>query len=341
MKGLFHNLTILYVLTMSLVLSGCHGDPASHIEGTYIPEAQSVQVNGTIINLGDWPGASVNISRIDESNANVTVDSLLPGYSSLSVICSISENGRDKYSFTGSHTGDSRQTDIAGNVSKGRLTLSITDIVTSSLSGRWTMACDDRNKAMIEISFSNPQLTDINIGDISIPVDSAIDILNSAIGTLASTKLIGLRYIELDKTGYVNIAWNGYVDDRIAPLMNNVIQYYPGADSTLHIYLRRTITDGLGLSVSPLDFPVPYSMSMSEDRMTLISDQDSFGPWLSLISKAIAGYSYQDYIDDGSPFGSLTEEKFQEYKSFIVLFNGILEMPSTKYGITITMDRMK
>lgn len=339
MKGMFHNLKILYVLVLSLALSGCHGDPASHIEGTYSLDAQSVQVNGIIINLGDWPGASVSISRIDGDNANVTVDSLLPGYSSLSAICSINENGRDKYSFAGSYTGNGRQTDIEGNVNKGRMTLSITDIVTSQASGRWALAGDGGDKAAIEISFSNSQLTDIPIGNIDLPVDSVVNILNSAIGALASTKLVGLRYLELDRTGYVNIAWNGYVDDRIAPLLNNVIQYYPGSDSSLHIYLRRTLTDGLGLPVSPMD--IALSCSVSGDRMTLEADKDCLSPWLGMIGNAVAGYGYQDYIDDGSPLGILSEEKFQEYKSMIVIVNGILAMPSTEYGIKITMDRMK
>lgn len=340
MKGLFHNSAILCTITALLALSGCQGDPASHIEGSYSLDAQSVQVNGIIINLGDWPGASVSISRIDGDNANVTIDSLLPGYNSLSAICSINENGKDKYSFAGSHTGDGRQTDIEGNVNKGRMTLIITDIVTSPVSGRWALAANNGNKADIKISFSNPQFPDITFGDNIIPVDSVVNLLNSAIGTIASIKLTGLRYIELDKTGYINIAWNGYVDDRVAPLLNNVIQYYPEeTGSILHMYLRRTLTDGMGLPVSPLDFPVSYSLS--GNRMTLSTDQDSLGPWMDMLGNAIAGYSYQDYIDDGSPLGLVAEDKFQEYKSLIVLFNGILAMPSTKYGIEVTMERMK
>lgn len=339
MKAFAKSSVIAAAVVMLSAMSGCHADPAAKIEGDYTLEAQSVQINGTIINLGDWPGAAVHISGASDGCAKVTVDSLLPGYASFTAMCGVTENGRDKYSFEGEFPGTGRKIGINGNVNKGRLTLSIADTVTSPVAGRWTIAYTDGSKADIKISFSNSRITEIPIGNGSISIDSAVSMVNSVIGTLASSKLIGLRYLELDRTGYVNIAWNGYVDERIKPLLSGVIQYYPGEDSGLHIYLRRTIADGIGLPVSPLDFPV--SCSISGDSMTLASDQDDFGPWLDIISSAVAGYSYSDYLDDGSPLGALTEDKFQEYKSILVVFNGILSMPSTEYGISITFDRIK
>ena len=91
-----------------IVLQSCNNTPASAVEGDYIPEAQSVQINGVIINLADWPGCSVSIRSIDGDNAEVTLDSLLLGFDTLTVKCSVTSQGRDKYAFSGDFEDNDR-----------------------------------------------------------------------------------------------------------------------------------------------------------------------------------------------------------------------------------------
>ena len=78
---------ILLPLVSLGILAGCSADPATAVEGEYTLEAQSVQINGVIINMGDWPGASVNIAGTGESSADVSIDSLLLGFEELSMPC--------------------------------------------------------------------------------------------------------------------------------------------------------------------------------------------------------------------------------------------------------------
>ena len=73
-------LILLPAALLMPLLTGCQSAPASALEGHYTLQAQSVQVNGTIINIGDWPGSSVTVSAVDDEAVTVCIDSLLPGF---------------------------------------------------------------------------------------------------------------------------------------------------------------------------------------------------------------------------------------------------------------------
>ena len=119
----------------------------------YTLEAQSVQINGVIINMGDWPGASVSIAGTGESSADVSIDSLLLGFEELSVPCEVSRTDRDKYSFYGAYSGQDRAIELNGSVNKGRLSLSITDLYTTEAAGRWRPSSAEDGLADLHITF--------------------------------------------------------------------------------------------------------------------------------------------------------------------------------------------
>lgn len=314
-----HILQFLPAVILTVLPGGCQSSPSAAIQGDYTLEAQSVQINGIIINLGDWPGCSVTVTDIDGESAEVTVDSLLLGFDELSLPCKVTEEGKHKFSFTGDYEGNDRDISLSGNVNKGRLTLSITDVVTSPVAGRWLPATDENGLPDLDMEFSSPLVTD----------DSLVLQLENAAKAFLASELSGLEYLELDRTGYLNIE----------PLLEGIIQYYPEpAASSVHIYLRRTLTDGLGLPVSPMDIALTYSIS--GDNMTLRADKECLEPWVSLITGILGGYTYSDYISAGNPLGEMTEEEFNEMKSILTLVSGVLEMPATDYSLNMTFTNI-
>lgn len=320
---------ISVLLLAVLLAASCRKDAASEIEGDYTLQAQSVQINGVIINLGDWPGASASIIRTGEGTADVTVDSLLLGLDRITVPCSVSSEDRNIYSFSGQWSGQDRNISLDGTVRKGSTFLSIADTCISAVTGRWKPAIGEDGLAEISISFHNPAIT---------VADSTLDMIGTMARvavTLAGTEL---GYIELSPTGYVNIDWNGPVSSDIEPLLNGVIQYYTVPDSSaLHLYLRRAIADGAGLPVSPVD--IAMSCSVSGESLSLTIDQDAIRPWTEMLSSYISGLTYDDIAYSGLPFADgLTEDDFNRTKSAAVLASGVLAMPSTHCGLTITLN---
>ena len=296
-----------YILFLSLagigIVTGCSAGPATAVEGEYSLEAQSVQINGVIINMGDWPGASATINGTGESTAGVTLDSLLLGFDRLTLPCEVSRTDRDKYSFYGAYSGQDREIELSGNVNKGRLSLSITDLYTTEAAGRWRPSSAEDGLADLHITFE-------------------------------CTAISGSR------TGYINIAWSGDISEEFRPLFQDVIQYWPDPEhGSLHIYLRRTLTDGLGFPVSPLDIPAGCSVSGSD--MTLTLDKTALEPFTDMLLSAAGDMTYDDYTDSGSPLGDLTEEQFDEYKSLVPVIQGVLAMPSTTYGAVTTFKKTK
>ena len=311
-----------------IVLQSCNNTPASAVEGDYIPEAQSVQINGVIINLADWPGCSVSIRSIDGDNAEVTLDSLLLGFDTLTVKCSVTSQGRDKYAFSGDFEDNDRDIGVSGTVNKGRLSISITDIFTSPVTGRWTPAMGEDGLIKLSLQLSSPVITD----------DSAAVRLQEAARAFVTPLIEDLGYIELDRTGYVNISWNGQTDDIVSSLLSGVIQYYPLSRSgTVHLYLRRTVADGAGLPASPADIPFAYSVSGNTPSLT--ADKDGLNVWVAALLSLMEDYGYSDYINDGSPLGEMTEEEFSQLQAMLTLASGIIAMPATEYSITAQFEK--
>ena len=314
-----------YILFLSLagigIVTGCSADPATAVEGDYSLEPQSVQINGVIINMGDWPGASVSITGTDESTADISLDSLLLGFDRLTLPCEVSRTDRDKYSFYGEYSGQDRDIELSGNVNKGKMSLSITDICTSEATGRWRTATEQDGLVSLSLSFECPLISEIPLGDTTISLDTAVRMLNTALRASLTTALSPLDYIEMSNTGYVNIYW-------------------PDPEhGSLHIYLRRTLTDGLGFPVSPLDIPAGCSVSGSD--MTLTLEKTALEPFTDMLLSAAGDMTYDDYTDSGSPLGDLTEEQFDEYKSLVPVIQGVLAMPSTTYGAVTTFKKTK
>ena len=313
---------ILLPLVSLGIPAGCSADPATAVEGEYTLEAQSVQINGVIINMGDWPGASVSIAGTGESSADVSIDSLLLGFEELSVPCEVSRTDRDKYSFYGAYSGQDRAIELNGSVNKGRLSLSIAE----------------DGLADLHITFECTAISGIPLGDTTISLETAVALANTALRTALTPVLDHLDYMELSRTGYINIAWSGDISDALRPLLQDVIQYWPDPEQgQLHLYLRRTLTDGLDLPVSPLD--VPAGCTVSGSNMTLTLDKTALKPFADMLLSAAGDLSYSDYTEAGSPLGDLTETQFDEYKALLPLIQGVLAMPSTTYGAEIIFEK--
>lgn len=329
---------ILLPLVSLGILAGCSADPATAVEGEYTLEAQSVQINGVIINMGDWPGASVSIAGTGESSADVSIDSLLLGFEELSMPCEVSRTDRDKYSFYGAYSGQDREIELNGSVNKGRLSLSITDLYTTEAAGRWRPSSAEDGLVDLHITFECTAISGIPLGDTTISLETAVALANTALRTALTPVLDHLDYMELSRTGYINIAWSGDISDDFRPLLQDVIQYWPDPEQgQLHLYLRRTLTDGLGLPVSPLD--VPAGCTVSGSGMTLTLDKTALKPFADMLLSAAGDLSYSDYTEAGSPLGDLTETQFDEYKALLPLIQGVLAMPSTTYGAEIIFEK--
>lgn len=332
---------LLLTIPVLPFLASCQTSPAAAVEGEYSLSAQSVQINGVIINMADWPGSSVSVAAVDDEAVTVTVDSLLLGFDTLTIPATAAGNGDSKYTFSGSYTGRDRDISLTGTVNKGVLSLSITDICTSPVTGRWKAAVADDGLADISLSFYSPLVSDIPYGDGgSIPVEDALVLINAALREAITPELANLRHVELTRTGYVGINWNGDISSEAESLLQDVIQYWPEPEaSRLHIYLRRTITDGMGLGISPLDAALAYSAA--DGTLTLSMDQNTLSPWLEEISDAINSLSYEDYLEAGSPLGEISIDKFRQYRSTASLLVTSLSIPGTELSISVRMTPVR
>lgn len=330
--------TIL-IMTLAAILHvpvSCQSSPATEISGEYTLKAQSVQINGVIINIADWPGSSVSVTALDGDMASVSIDSLLPGIDTLTVSADVSRLHGSSYSFATAAPCNvkDREISVSGTVNKGNLSLSITDRYGTPATGRWKVAVSGDGLAAISISFSSPLVTEIPLGDgSSVPVEDALAIVNAYIRSLATPGLEDLEYLEFSSAGYVNIECHGLSGSDLEPLAKDVIQYWTDpADSRLHLYLRRTITDGLGMEISPLDAALAYRQG--NGNLTVTLDQQTIAPWTGELLKTIQGFTYDDYIQAGSPLGEITEEQFRQYSTMASLFVTSLSIPGTELNVS-------
>lgn len=119
-------------------------------------------------------------------------------------------------------------------------------------------------------------------------------------------------------------------------MTENVIQYWTdSADLRLHLYLRRTITDGLGMGISPLDAALAYRHG--NGLLTVTLDQQTTAPWTGELLKAIQGFTYDDYTQAGSPLGDITEEQFAQYSTMASLFVTSLSIPGTELNVSVDL----
>lgn len=304
------------------LLTGCQPAPATALEGHYTLEAQSVQINGTIINIGDWPGSSVTISAVDDEAVLVSIDSLLPGFDTLSVQATAAAAERkDRYTFSGTYSGQDRDITVSGTVNGSALSLSITDICTSPLTGRWTVARDEEGQADISVTYSSPAVTEITLGDITLPVGTAVQLLESLLRQNLTPLLDNLGYIGLDRTGYLNISWRGDISPELEPLLTGVVQYWPAPeDSWIHLYLRRTITDAIGSPVSPIDLALAYSIDGSGSPVLEIN-QDTSASWAGILILALGS------MDGSDPIAFIVKEIAQS-----------LLLPETAFSISVRLS---
>lgn len=330
---------LLPVLTALPLLTGCQSSPAAAIEGEYTLSAQSVQINGVIVNIVDWPGSSVTLSAMDDENVTVETDSLLLGFDRLTVTASTFRESRGKYTFTtsGPYSANDREISLSGSVRNGNMSLSITDMYQSPVTGRWEPAYGEDGLALVSVDFSNPLIQDIPLGDgETLPLDSALTMLNVLIRSSITPMLENLDGIDMGRTGYIGISWKGEISPGLEPVLHDVIQYWPEPDaSRVHIYLRRTITEGIGLPVSPLDFALAYSVS--GELLTLRADQDASAPLTELLVSAVQDLTYRDYVEAGSPLGGMTEEEFDRFRTTASMLAAVLGMPETEYSIEIIL----
>lgn len=317
----FQHILLPAALLMPL-LTGCQSAPASALEGHYTLQAQSVQVNGTIINIGDWPGSSVTVSAVDDEAVTVCIDSLLPGFDTLTLSATATGDGKDRYTFTGTYSGQDRDISVTGTVKSSTMSLSITDTCTSPVTGRWKVASGEDGLADITIAYSSPAVTEITVGGITLPADMAVQMLQSLVRGYITPILENLQYIELDRTGYVNLSWRGDISPELEPLLSGVVQYWPDpGNSWVHIYLRRTITDAVGSPVSPIDFALAYSIDGSGSPVLEIN-QDTFAPWTGVLILALGS------VDDSTaPIAAILKEIAQS-----------LLLPETVFSISVNLS---
>lgn len=328
---------LLAVAALLPLIYGCQGAPAHAVEGEYSLTGQSVQINGVIINLSDWPGSSVAIDAIDDDMATVIIDSLLPGFSTLSLPVSVSRDGRNKYTFSSTDPYDinDREISVSGSIKGGDMSISITDIFNSPVTGRWKPVNASDGLPELSIQFSNPMITEVTIGETTLPIETAVAMLNSMARSWLSTRLEGLRYLELGNTGYVNISWNGDISPELEPILQDVIQYWPEPElSWVHIFLRRTIADGIGSGISPIDASLTYTTT-SGGGITLGIDKHTFSPWAAAVSAAIQEVTYEDYLKAGSPLGELSQEEFLQYRQMMSLLVTALTLSGTEFSVTM------
>lgn len=314
----------------------CQTAPATEIEGEYTLEAQSVQINGIIINIADWPGCSVKVTAADEDMASVSIDSLLPGIDTLTVSATVSRQHGSSYSFSSvsPSTVLDREISVSGTVNKGNMSISITDIYATPATGRWKVASSADGLAAVSISYSSPLVTEIPVGDgSSLPLEDALAIVNAYVRNVITPYLKDLEYLEFSTAGYVNIECDRLAGSDIEPLTNDVIQYWTDpANSRLHLYLRRTITDGLGMEISPLDAALSYRQE--DSTLTVTIDQQTLAPWTGELLTLVQGLTYEDYTQAGSPLGEMTQEEFGQYKSMASLFITSLSIPGTELNVS-------
>lgn len=317
----FQHILLPAALLMPL-LTGCQSAPASALEGHYTLQAQSVQVNGTIINIGDWPGSSVTVSAVDDEAVTVCIDSLLPGFDTLTLSATATGDGKDRYTFTGTYSGQDRDISVTGTVKSSTMSLSITDICTSPVTGRWKVASGEDGLADITIAYSSPAVKEITVGGITLPADMAVQMLQSLVRGYITPVLENLQYIELDRTGYVNLSWRGDISPELEPLLSGVVQYWPDpGNSWVHIYLRRTITDAVGSPVSPIDFALAYSIDGSGSPVLEIN-QDTFAPWTGVLILALGS------VDESTaPIAAILKEIAQS-----------LLLPETVFSISVNLS---
>lgn len=322
-----HIKTLLSILTASVcltsLLTGCQPAPAPAMEGHYTLQAQSVQVNGTIINITDWPGSSVTISAVDDETVTVSIDSLLLGFDTLTVSATAAVEGKDKYTFSGTYSGQDRDISVSGTVDGSALSLSITDTYTSPVTGRWTVARGEDALADISITYSSPAVTEIEVGGgITLPVETAVELMNELVRQNLTPTLDNLDYIELDRTGYLNISWKGDISTELEPLLTGVVQYWPDPDNSwIHLYLRRAITDAVGSPVSPIDFALAYSIDGSGSPVLEIN-QDTFAPWTGVLILALSS------VDESTaPIAAILKEIAQS-----------LLLPETVFSISVNLS---
>ena len=339
-----YKLLVTAAAAITPLLTGCQVSPATAIEGEYALGDQSVQINGIIINLADWPGSSVTVTATNEDHAVIRIDSLLPGIDSFSMTAYVAKESGSKYRFYSSepyYYSPDREIYISGNVRNGDITLSITDNRMSAVTGRWRPAYGSDGMIGMNLSFSSPLVTEITIGGITLPIEDAVPLINSLAKSVITPLTAELRQIELDHSGYVSISWNGDIDPMIEPLLSGVVQYWTEYDTQrLHLYLRKTITDGIGLSVSPAELVLTYSGTEDGSRLSIGLDRAAAAPIAELISSYLNSMTYEDYISAGSPLGEIDRDTFGQIQSTVTLLSAALAMPSTEFRLEFLLSRI-
>lgn len=342
MKHLCKYLSIAAAVLTPL-LAGCSTSPSDAVEGQYTLEAQSVQINGVIINLEDWPGSSVTLSPVDENGVIVSIDSLLPGFDSIAVGAEAVKDGKSRYSFSSydPYYIQDREIQVSGSVRNGKMSLSVSDISHSPVTGRWMPATGSDGLIKMQLIFSSPLASEISLGDITLPMETAVSILSALIRTTASSALPDLHYVELDRTGYVNISWSGNINPSLEPALAGVVQYWGEPESSsFHLYLRRAIADGLGLSTSPLDLTLRYFPKEDNHTIGIGLDRVTAAPLALAFSNALKPMTYAAYTEAGSPLGDLSEDSFNRLKSTAAMLATALALPSTEFIIEFELSRL-
>ena len=330
--------TVCTIMGLMLPLTGCSRGPAMDTDGRYIPGDMSVQINGIIVNMADYDSCAAVFSHIDGSSASLTLSNLILGMDTAVFTCGISEERKGKYLFSGEAAMDCPERELAveGSINEGEIRLSVTDLVTSKIANTWT-ATGSGNAPDIDINFYNPDITTVDVGGLPVPVSIITAMLGPMLGGIAG-EMLPFDRVRLDRIHYVEIS----PEPEDLPV-NGVLQYYTGAnDGKLHFYLRKSVCQAAGLGDKPLDKGLGYVLNSSGDSLRICVDLTEYPAIVPVLSDAISGTDYQDYLDSGAPLGDIDEALFETYKKIVATLVEAIALPDTVFDICIglTPDTM-
>ena len=103
-----------------------------------------------------------------------------------------------------------------------------------------------------------------------------------------------------------------------------------------------SVCQAAGLGDKPLDKGFGYVLNSSGDSLRICVDLTEYPAIVPVLSDAISGTDYQDYLDSGAPLGDIDEALFETYKKIVATLVEAIALPDTVFDIWIglTPDTM-
>lgn len=352
------NILKLFIVVVSVVcFFGCQKSPAPAVQGEYKLENQKFIVNGSVVtNTENYPDALIEVTSIDNNNASFLLKNIVLGYEELLINCKIGSQdtkSSDQYSFSGSAVDiTNRQIGISGTIGNNSITLNLNDVNSSNIVNKWKPAVieiPNVGKAIdIYFKLNNPQIKELQIGELKIPIEQIVALINSKMGVLAYPYFSMFDYIEFSNTSYVNVSYKiGHPElseyfKNYELLFTNCLMYYEDSENQLlNFYGVKTLMDlankkikELGVEIplpSPLTFPFGYSCEKNAS-LNININQKSFKSYLTAISLFLPNLTYEQ-IKKFAP--NLTQSDFMLYKTIATAAISLLMDSGTTYEIGI------